>query len=130
MPRILHVSGLGFADSEPPQHDAIRDGLVSLSPSLRPELVCITGDLVGTPSQAAWTRAEAWIRTLLTACSLGDEACFLVPGTRDIDRTVRLKRSNQDPSAALSPSSTLAARRVAKSPERNRLIHVVGPTCV
>jgi len=92
---ILHISDLHFGwdcKSEQALSErkvvleqkfirAVRD----LDPQLRPNVICITGDLGGRGQASDYILAGDWLDILLRDLKIGKEAVVICPGNHDVD---------------------------------------------
>ncbi len=90
--RWLHLSDFHFRDSEPWERRAILQALLRHAAeldkrNLRPDFVCITGDIASTGRQSEYEQAEHFLTELSKTLNLDPwQDFFLVPGNHDVDR--------------------------------------------
>ena len=88
---ILHLSDLHFDGCENRRRDKLLTELVNTINSLdecwRPNVICITGDIVDKNSEDGYIKAAEWLEGFVSEFNISKQAIFVCPGNHDLDQS-------------------------------------------
>ena len=92
---ILHISDLHFSSNEKKKREkenimnSLIDVLKQLETEWKPNVICVSGDIVDRYDVSAYPLARVWFEKLAQALNISKDSFIFTPGNHDCSRDIR-----------------------------------------
>lgn len=92
---ILHISDLHFSSNSKIKREkekimnSLLDVLIQLEPEWKPNVICVSGDIVDRYDVSAYPLAKIWFEKLSQALDISMDSFILTPGNHDCSRDIK-----------------------------------------